>query len=135
MINLVLSDIYLADLREDILLNKYKIYDFLGNDIEKAFWFGFVILDVWDSLQGDQPFLYSKPLRHLSEEVESYQTQITFWCNKYTQESDNPFDFYAFILNNLFYDDVLDIIKISIRFGQLIKQKLKENEKSKEIEK
>jgi hypothetical protein len=49
MINLVLSDIYLADLREDILLNKYKIYDFLGNDIEKAFWFGFVILDVWYS--------------------------------------------------------------------------------------
>lgn len=132
MLELKFSELYLEDLKEDIILNMYPIYDFLGKDLEKAFWFGFVFLEVLEKLQGMQPFLYSKPLRHIVEDILPYKEQFMFWENKYWKgvedEKVSIFDIYSYILNNLFYENELDSIKIAIRFGELA-YKQYENEK------
>ena len=134
MIKLKISEIYLEDLKEDIILNIFPMYDFLGKDIEKAFWFGYVFLEVIDKLQGIQPYLYSKPLRHITEEILPYQNQLNFWNDKYWKVTDKKdteiFDLYSYILNNMFYNNDLDCIKIAVRFGELIHKKLN-NEKEK----
>lgn len=141
MINLKFNEIYLLDLREDILLNVVPMYDFLSYDIEKAFWFGYLIHDTFKELKELQPFLYSKPLRHIAEEISSYEKQIEFWDAKrgeFNLEEDplqEVLSLYEYILNNLFYDNKDDIIKIAIKFGQNLKNVIKEKENEKETEK
>ena len=138
MINLKFNEIYLLDLREDILLNVVPMYDFLSYDIEKAFWFGYLIHDTFKELKELQPFLYSKPLRHIAEEISSYEKQIEFWDAKrgeFNPEEDplqEVLSLYEYILNNLFYDNKDDIIKIAIKFGQNLKNVIKEKENEKE---
>ena len=138
MINLKFNEIYLLDLREDILLNVVPMYDFLSYDIEKAFWFGYLIHDVFKELKELQPFLYSKPLRHISEEIQSYEKQIEFWDTKHGEFNldEDPLQevlsLYEYILNNLFYDNKDDIIKIAVKFGQNLKNLIKEKENEKE---
>lgn len=119
MITLQINDKYIPDLHDDVFGNyKLKLYQFLENDPVRAFYFGACIKKWFSELNQERQLLYSKELRHSSDNLEKYKEQIKFWTEKFSDEEEiNMIEFSEYLLNNMFYDDESDIINLALFLG------------------
>lgn len=135
MINLNVDENYVFDLKDDFVMNyDWDLYEFIENDPVKAYYLGFHIKDWFEELEKEQQYLYSKQIRHNKEGLENYQKQTKFWIDRYPEEGDvEVIDLYQFLLNNMFYDDDEDIVKLAFFYGQLTYDQYAKQEGSEDI--
>ena len=75
---------YIQDLLDDVLDNKFEhLYEFIGKDVVRAFYFGFYFEEWKGLMEPPQVRLYSREMRHLTDKLENYSNQINFWNGKY----------------------------------------------------
>ena len=120
--NLHVDNIYIEDLRDDIRVNyDYSLYEFIDGDVIKAFYFGYIIKDEFETFDQGRQYLYSKGLRHVGKDIEEYNPQIKYWIDKYIEqiktEEVDLIEVSEYVLNNLIYFDPKDIIKIALFLG------------------
>ncbi len=102
------------DLKDDIFMNYDKhLYEFLGKNVLNAFYFGLIIKKIFDKLEPEQQYLYSKELRHLVRDIERYNPQIQYWTKKYANK--DLFKTIEDIYNNIiWFPDTEDIDKVKV---------------------
>ena len=123
MISLSIDKNYIPDLHDDVFGNYDKnLYQFVGNDPVRAFYFGMYIIKWFKDLDQQRQLLYSKQLRHVNDELSKYEGQVNFWASKFSKEEDiNMIEFSEYLLNNMFYDKDSDIIDLALFLGNKIK--------------
>jgi hypothetical protein len=120
MISLTVDTIFVLDLKDDFLMNRSKkLLDFIGDDIQKAYYLGLYMKKWFDLLERDSQYLHSKTLRHTGEEVEEYIPQLEYWISKYPKDEDkiDPTEMAEYILNNIILFNKSDIIKLALFLG------------------
>ena len=121
MISLTVDTIFVLDLKDDFLMNRSeKLLDFIGNDVQRAYYLGLYMKKWFDLLERDSQYLHSKTLRHAGEEVEEYLPQLEYWINKYpkdAKEEVDPTEIAEYILNNIILFNEKDIIKLALFLG------------------
>ena len=117
------DDIFLADLKDDFELagkgeTEFSIYDFINHDLSRAFGVGFAIPDwkLWI------PIKVRKELRHASDNLKQYDSQMKWLNSKYNKEPFDVKDYITFILNNVFCDDEHDLINIALCLGNKLRK-------------
>ena len=102
------------DLKDDIFMNYDKhLYEVLGKNVLNAFYFGLIIKKIFDKLEPEQQYLYSKELRHLVRDIEQYNSQIQYWTKKYANK--DLFNTLEDIYNNIiWFPDTEDIDTIEV---------------------
>ena len=125
MISLSIDKNYIPDLRDDVFGNYDKnLYQFVGNDPVRAFYFGMHIIEWFKDLDQQRQLLYSKQLRHVGDELGKYEAQVSFWASKFSKEENiNMFEFSEYLLNNMFYDKESDIINLALFLGNKTEMK------------
>ena len=119
MLNLEVTKLFILDLEEDFVRNKnVELYDFIKDDIVKAFWLGYHFNEWFQKLENEKPYLYSKQSRHIIDYVDPYESQIHYWLDKLgTQEL--TLESVAYVLDNLILENEEDLDKISFYFETL----------------
>lgn len=119
MISLSIDKNYIPDLRDDVFGNYDKnLYQFVGNDPVRAFYFGMYIAKWFGDLDQQRQLLYSKQLRHVSDGLSKYEAQVGFWASKFSKDEEiNMIEFSEYLLNNMFYDKEFDIINLALFLG------------------
>jgi hypothetical protein len=127
MISFSVDSRYTQDLEDDFVMNEdLTLYEFLEKDPVKAFYLGLNIKKWSDYLDKKQKYLYSKQVRHNSDDIQVYQDQIEFWANRFNSsdsEQINMVELAEYILNNLFYNrktETQDKVKLAFFFGNTV---------------
>lgn len=126
MINV--NDIFLADLQDDFELAgrenaEFSIYDFINNDLNRAFGVGFSYQDWLNTSKLWIPVTVRKEMRHVSDDMEVYNPQFEWLNKKFGIDREVVINDYAtFILDNIFSNED-DIIKLAIIIGSNLKPK------------
>jgi hypothetical protein len=133
--NLQVSNIYVMDLRDDFLMNYDKgLYDFIDGDIVKAFYIGMYIDGWFKELERKQQYLHSKLLRHNTEGLDEYLSQIKYWTKEYPATTNvDALDLSEYLMNNIVWredHEDEDKIRVAIFLGMAAG----EGVRSKEIE-
>ncbi len=121
-----MDEIYLADLQDDFeeigrgQVN-FTLDEFLQNDINRAFAFGYACND-WKEKGMWFPVSIRKEIRHLADNTENYNAQLN-WLNSKCDSKIKSEDYVEYILDNLFYENKKDKIKIAILLGNTLKRK------------
>ena len=76
------DDIFIADLKDDFELagkdnEEFRLYSFIDNDLEKAFWLGYCINDWKESIW--IPFKMRKQIRGIEQASANAQDGISFF--------------------------------------------------------
>jgi hypothetical protein len=133
MIDLTVDSCYIDDLWDDFAMNEnLDLYEFIGNDPVKAFYLGIKYEDWLEKLRPEQQYLYTKQARHNKDKLLQYESQITFWTNKFSNDDTeliNLSDLSEYVLNNMFYNDEKDAINLAFYFGNMIHDQMKKDEK------
>lgn len=133
MISLEIDNLFVPDLHDDFIMNeKLKLFEFIEEDVKKAFYLGMYITKWWDSLDKNQQYLHSKELRHNGPDyISKYQEQIKFWSEKYKGEEDiDMIDLAQYLLNNIFYNDEFDKVRLALHLGMVVGTKIDLNDES-----
>lgn len=122
MVNLEFDELFILDLRDDVYGNyTLKLYEFLGKDVKRAFYFGSFVKIWFPKLDQERQLLYSKQLRHSHEGLEKYSEQIKFWTDRFSDEEEvDGIQLSEYILNNMFWDEKTedkDKIKLALFLG------------------
>lgn len=128
MTSFTVNPLFVLDLRDDFLMNSNKkLYDFLDSNPVKAFHLGVHISKWFDFLDKEQQYLYSKPLRHNQEEVESYLDQMKYWAGQFPRASKedkiNMIEVSEYVFNNMFWNldtEKTDKIKVALFLGMIV---------------
>lgn len=124
-VNIHWSENQIEDLKDDIIENFDKhLYEFIRNDLEKAFYTGYLLKQMLyddEELEVEQYLLYSREFRHKGDDLDKYESQIEFWENKYKSINEKPklLDILEFIINNMFYYSMKDAVNICLKFGEM----------------
>lgn len=122
MLSLNVDTNYRLDLQDDIYSNyTLNLYEFIGDDPVRAFYFGGLIKKIFPELGQERQLLYSKQLRHSSDDLSKYKTQFDFWASKFPKDNEiDMIEFSEYLLNNMFYDKESDIINLALFLGSKI---------------
>jgi hypothetical protein len=122
------DDVFRLDLKDDFELagrnqQEFSIYDFINNDLSKAFVIGFDILswDLWI------PITVKKELRHVGDNLEQYVPELAYWNTKCKKDI-TTIEYVDFILSNTFCENERDLVNIAISLG-LNARKMTKNDK------
>lgn len=127
MISLEVNQLYVPDLHDDFIMNEnLKLFQFIDKDPIKAFYLGMYVTKWWDKLDKDQMYLHSKELRHNGPDyIAKYQDQIEYWSKKYDGEEDiDMIKLAEFLLNNIFYQEEDDQVRLALHLGMAIGSKI-----------
>lgn len=123
-IKLDVSADYVLDLHDDFMMNtSLDLYQFIDYDPVRAFHLGVNIGKWFENISQEKQYLYSKQLRHNKDSLEKYVNQYKFWVNKLPEEEIDYIELCEYLLNNMFWKDELDQIKVAFSLGQKIKSK------------
>lgn len=119
MISLKIDHNYIPDLHDDVFCNYDEhLYKFLNNDPVRAFYFGSCIKKWFKELDQSRQMLYSKELRHCTDNLSNYKNQIEFWNKKFSNEEEiDIIEFSEYLLNNMFWNKESDIIDMALFLG------------------
>lgn len=122
MISLSIDKNYIPDLHDDVFGNyDLNLYQFIDGDPVRAFYFGMCIKKWFNDLDQQRQLLYSKQLRHSSDNLDKYKEQIEFWTKRFSEDEEvDMLDFSEYLLNNMFYDKEFDLINIALFLGSKI---------------
>ena len=125
MISLSIDKNYIPDLHDDFFGNYDKnLYQFINGDPIRAFYLGMYITEWFKQLSQERQLLYSKQLRHSSDNLNEYTNQVKFWTDKFSNSEEiNMIDFSEYLLNNMFWNNDYDIINMALFLGNKIENK------------
>ena len=117
------DEVFCLDLQDDFeeagrRNRDFDLYEFLGDDLNKAFAFGFCHLE-WVKDKVWFPTTVRKQLRHISDGLDSYSPQIKWLNKKYNIYNKEVLisDYINFIVDNIFCDDPKELLRIVFMIG------------------
>ena len=123
MISLKVTQEYIQNLSNEMYCNDDFWEDLIGDDVVKAYYFGFLLGAVCEEMKSDG---FTIPDAHeqvlpLKWSVRKYKRQILFWQEKYCSQAGRDIimdEMNSFILNKLVVEYYEDLLKIATVLGQ-----------------
>lgn len=122
MINVEFDEIFCEDLKDDFEEagrneRNFTISDFVQNDYSRAFGLGFCYKDLIEQRMWI-PVSIRKEMRHISDNLEDYNSQLEWLNSKYgIGKCVKIKEYVNYILNNIFCDDKEILLRIAIVLG------------------
>lgn len=135
MINLDVKYSYVEDLFDDVCdNNELHLYDFLGGNIVKAFYFALYFPEWIPQLQDFQIRLYSREMRHIEEKISHLSSQIDYWNSVYRSKYDNQevsiIHYPSYMLDNIIVENDFELLNLSLLLGKELSKVKRKIDKS-----
>lgn len=117
------DEVFCLDLKDDFEESgrrerNFDLYEFLQDDLSRAFAFGFCHLD-WNEEKMWFPTTVRKQLRHISDGLDEYTPQLKWLNDKYGiyEKEILILDYVNYIIDNIFCDNPRELLRIIFMIG------------------